>query len=154
MGETFIGEISDLLVQPALKLLVRHDDCEPDQLLAEAREVAGDLATLTHSSKVGLLEISAYGISTLATLCAERGIDPSEVVAFGDMPNGLAMLACAGTAHAVQTKRQIVEAHPTDGFGYCLNCWATPGRAAGARCLTVRLLAGPTPATLSPARNG
>ncbi|GAA5029035.1 hypothetical protein [Actinopolymorpha pittospori] len=132
MGETFIGEISDLLVQPALKLLVRHDDYEPDQLLAEAREVAGDLATLTHSSKVGLLE----------------------VVAFGDIPNGLAMLACAGTAHAVQTKRQIVEAHPTDGFGYCLNCWATPGRPAGARCLTVRLLAGPTLATLSPARNG
>jgi Cof subfamily protein (haloacid dehalogenase superfamily) len=105
LNETFIGQISDLLVaEPVLKLLVKHEGYEPDQLLAKAREVAGDLVTMTHSSKIGLLEISAQGISkasTLATLCAERGIDPSEVVAFGDMPNDLAMLAWAGTAYAV-----------------------------------------------------
>lgn len=105
LNETFIGRISDLLVaEPVLKLLVKHEGYEPDQLLAKAREVAGDLVTMTHSSKIGLLEVSAQGISkasTLATLCAERGIDASEVVAFGDMPNDLAMLAWAGTPYAV-----------------------------------------------------
>ena len=52
----------------------------------------------------GLLEVSAAGVSkatTLAELCAERGIDAADVIAFGDMPNDLAMLAWAGTAYAV-----------------------------------------------------
>jgi hydroxymethylpyrimidine pyrophosphatase-like HAD family hydrolase len=31
--------------------------------------------------------------TTLAELCAERGIDAADVIAFGDMPNDLAMLA-------------------------------------------------------------
>jgi hydroxymethylpyrimidine pyrophosphatase-like HAD family hydrolase len=39
--------------------------------------------------------------TTLAELCAERGIDAVDVIAFGDMPNDLAMLAWAGTAYAV-----------------------------------------------------
>jgi hydroxymethylpyrimidine pyrophosphatase-like HAD family hydrolase len=48
--------------------------------------------------------VSAPGVSkatTLAELCAERGIDAADVIAFGDMPNDLAMLAWAGTAYAV-----------------------------------------------------
>ncbi len=108
-GETYVGEISDLLGQPMVKLLVRHDTYRPDELLAMARKAAGHLVELTHSSQVGLLEISAQGISkatTLAALCTERGIDPADVVAFGDMPNDLAMLAWAGTAFAMAT------AHP------------------------------------------
>ena len=44
--------------------------------------------------------------TTLARLCAERGIAAEEVVAFGDMPNDLPMLAWAGTAYAV------ANAHP------------------------------------------
>lgn len=104
-GEVYVSDIGDLLAEPAAKLLVRHDGHSPDLLLAKARDVAGDLAELTHSSRIGLLEISAPGVSkatTLATLCAERGITATEVVAFGDMPNDLAMLAWAGTAYAVQ----------------------------------------------------
>jgi len=34
-------------------------------------------------------------------LCAELGIDASDVVAFGDMPNDLAMLAWAGRGYVV-----------------------------------------------------
>jgi Cof subfamily protein (haloacid dehalogenase superfamily) len=104
-GEVYVSEIGPLLAEPAAKLLVRHEGHSPDVLLAKAREVAGHLAELTHSSRIGLLEISAPGVSkatTLATLCAERGISAEEVVAFGDMPNDLAMLAWAGTAYAVE----------------------------------------------------
>jgi Cof subfamily protein (haloacid dehalogenase superfamily) len=91
--------------RPAAKLLVRHEGLGPDDLLAAAREVAGDLVELTHSSDSGLLEISAAGVSkatSLARLCARHGVDAVDVVAFGDMPNDLPMLAWAGTSYGVR----------------------------------------------------
>ena len=102
-------DAGDLSGSAVAKLLVRHAGSDADSLLALTREVVGDLAELTHSSHTGLVEISAVGVTkatTLAAVCAERGIDASEVLAFGDMPNDLAMLAWAGTAYAV------ANAHP------------------------------------------
>ncbi len=92
--------------EPLVKLLVRAEEGDVDELLAAAREVVGDLAEVVHSSTSGeaLLEVSASGVSkatTLARMCEERGIDAAEVVAFGDMPNDLPMLAWAGTAYAM-----------------------------------------------------
>ena len=90
---------------PVVKLLARHEQLDADALLAAAREVVGDVAELTHSSTSGLLEISATGVSkatTLALLCDRRGIDAADVVAFGDMPNDLPMLAWAGRSYAVE----------------------------------------------------
>ena len=55
------------------------------------------------------LEISAPGItkaSGLALVCAELGIEPADVAAFGDMPNDLPMLGWAGRGVAV------ANAHP------------------------------------------
>ncbi len=99
-----IAAIETIYAEPAVKLLARHSAMGSDELLGRAREVVGDLAELTHSSKSGLLEISAAGVSkatTLAKICAERGIDAADVLAFGDMPNDLPMLAWAGTSYAV-----------------------------------------------------
>ncbi|MFH9349421.1 HAD family hydrolase [Kitasatospora sp. NPDC017646] len=96
-------------VRGLFKLLAKHSDLDPDTFLSEARTAAGHLAEITRSSPIPLLEISAPGVtkaSTLARWCAEHGIDRSEVVAFGDMPNDLEMLAWAGTAYAV------ANAHP------------------------------------------
>jgi Cof subfamily protein (haloacid dehalogenase superfamily) len=90
---------------PVVKLLARHEELGPDELLSAARAVVGDLAELTHSSTSGLLEISASGVSkgaTLALVAAEWGIDAADVVAFGDMPNDLPMLAWAGHGYAVE----------------------------------------------------
>lgn len=95
---------ADLPTLPGVKLLAQDLDLDPDTLLAKAREVVGATVELTHSSGKGLLEISAGGVSkasTLATLCAERGIAAAEVAAFGDMPNDLPLLAWAGTSYAV-----------------------------------------------------
>ena len=82
-----------------------------DDLLALARTAVGDesVATLTHSSADGLLEISAAGVSkatTLADYAAEHGIGRRSVIAFGDMPNDLPMLEWAG--HSVA----VANAHP------------------------------------------
>ena len=99
-----VAAIERIYGQPATKLLVRHEDMGPDDLLAAAREVAGDSVQMTHSSTGGLLEISAAGVSKatmLATVCADRGIDAADVVAFGDMPNDLPMLAWAGLSYGV-----------------------------------------------------
>ncbi|MFE6737357.1 HAD family hydrolase [Streptomyces tubercidicus] len=95
--------------QPVIKLLAHHPELDPDAFLALARTAAGDLATFTRSSPTALLEISGPGVSkagTLARCCAERGIAPEEVVAFGDMPNDIAMLSWAGTSYA------MANAHP------------------------------------------
>ncbi|MFG2528643.1 HAD family hydrolase [Streptomyces sp. NPDC048516] len=95
--------------QPVIKLLAHHPELDPDAFLTLARTTAGDLASFTRSSPTALLEISGPGVSkagTLARCCAERGISPQEVVAFGDMPNDIEMLTWAGTSYA------MANAHP------------------------------------------
>ncbi|MYY82396.1 Cof-type HAD-IIB family hydrolase [Streptomyces sp. SID335] len=90
--------------QPVLKVLAFHPGLAPDEFLVLARAAIGDRATVTRSSPSALLEISGPGISKASTLelcCAERGITPEEVVAFGDMPNDIEMLAWAGTSYAM-----------------------------------------------------
>ncbi|MEV0260463.1 HAD-IIB family hydrolase [Streptomyces sp. NPDC050617] len=94
---------------PILKLLAHHPGLAPDDFLALARTAGGERASFTRSSPTALLEISGLGVSkasTLARCCAERGIAPQEVVAFGDMPNDLEMLSWAGTGYA------MANAHP------------------------------------------
>ncbi|WP_030677026.1 HAD hydrolase family protein [Streptomyces sp. NRRL B-1347] len=90
--------------EPILKLLAHHPEMAPDDFLALAREAAGGRAEITRSSPTALLEISAPGVTkagTLALCCAERGISPAEVVAFGDMPNDVEMLSWAGASYAM-----------------------------------------------------
>lgn len=104
--EALLAEDRD---QPLLKLLAKHPSLDPDDFLATALAVAGGHVEITRSSESALLEISGAGVSkatTLAKCCAERGVTASEVVAFGDMPNDLAMLDWAGTSYAV------ANAHP------------------------------------------
>ncbi|WP_327368649.1 HAD hydrolase family protein [Streptomyces sp. NBC_01217] len=89
---------------PVLKLLAHHAELTPDDFLDLAGTAAGDLASFTRSSPTALLEVSGPGVSkasTLALCCAERGISPAEVVAFGDMPNDVEMLRWAGTSYAM-----------------------------------------------------
>lgn len=103
-------ELDELLAEPVAKLLVRHPVLDADALLAVATAAVGDLASLTHSSRDGLLEISAPGVSKasgLAALVAAHGHGAEAVVAFGDMPNDLPLLAWAGRAVAV------ANAHPS-----------------------------------------
>ncbi|GAA3122203.1 HAD family hydrolase [Planomonospora alba] len=98
-----------LTSRPCAKLLALHPGMEPDILHEAVCELVGDRVTPTHSSGRALIEMSAYGVtkaSALAELAAERGIEPDEVVAFGDMPNDLPMLRWAGTSYAV------ANAHP------------------------------------------
>lgn len=101
-GETLVS-------RAGTKLLAFHPSAQPDPLVEKAEKAVGDLVTVTHSSGRGLVEMSAQGVtkaSALAELCAEQGVLPGEVVAFGDMPNDLPMLTWAGAAYGV------ANAHP------------------------------------------
>lgn len=92
-----------------VKLLVHHAELDADALLHAVHSVGGPLVEITHSSRSGLLEISASGVTkatTLAKVAAEHGVAAADVVAFGDMPNDLPMLAWAGTAYG------MANAHP------------------------------------------
>ncbi len=98
-----------LASRPCAKLLARHPTMDPDVLHRRVQHVVGDLVIATHSSGQALIEMSAAGVtkaSALAVLAAQHDIAPAEVVAFGDMPNDLPMLAWAGTSYAV------ANAHP------------------------------------------
>ncbi len=108
-GEVLVAPVEELVAGGVVKLLARVEGTGSDELLALARAVVGDRGECTHSSSDGLLEISAPGISKasgLASLADEWGIAAAEVVAFGDMPNDLPMLAWAG--HSVG----MANAHP------------------------------------------
>lgn len=104
-----VAPVDALITDDVIKLLVQHHTMGPDALLSTVRNAAGNVAEFTHSSPNGLLEVSATGItkaSTLARIAAERGIAATDVIAFGDMPNDLQMLAWAGRGYA------MANAHP------------------------------------------
>jgi Cof subfamily protein (haloacid dehalogenase superfamily) len=105
-----VGPLEEILDDTVVKILARHEDADPEKFWAEVDSHVGQLVTTTWSSLGALVEMSAAGVtkaSTLELLCAERGIAPEEVVAFGDMPNDLAMLQWAGTSYA------MANAHPS-----------------------------------------
>ncbi len=107
--ETPRGLLEDVWDQDAVKVLVRHPSVPFEELREAVTNAVGDLATPSWSME-GLVEISAAGITKAATLervSAELGVSAADVVAFGDMPNDLAMLTWAGASYA------MANAHPS-----------------------------------------
>lgn len=107
LAHRVVGDLPDLLADDprVVKLLARWEGSTSDAMLAVGREVLAGLVEATHSNAAdALLEVSAPGVSkaaTLAELAARRGVCAADVVAFGDMPNDLAMLQWAGTGYAM-----------------------------------------------------
>jgi Cof subfamily protein (haloacid dehalogenase superfamily) len=100
----------DLVAEPVVKLLLRHPELAQAELVERARELASDRAVVTISGD-HLVEISAAGVTkayALDWVCRRLGIPAAAVVAFGDMPNDLPMLAWAGHAVAVANARPEV----------------------------------------------
>lgn len=99
---------AEALRAPLVKAFLRSDTLELDELLAVCRQVLpATLCEVTHS--VGMLELAPPGntkASGLALIAEALGIDPGDVLAFGDMPNDVPMLRWAG--HAVA----VANAHP------------------------------------------
>jgi hydroxymethylpyrimidine pyrophosphatase-like HAD family hydrolase len=105
-----VGPLEEIVDGTVVKLLARHEQMEPEPFWAEVESHVGHLLTTTWSSLGALVEMSAAGVSKATTLdlvCRDLGVHRCEVVAFGDMPNDLAMLEWAGTSYAMRN------AHPS-----------------------------------------
>jgi Cof subfamily protein (haloacid dehalogenase superfamily) len=102
-SEALEADALELITGPVTKLLLRHPSLPFPEVAEKARQAVGEDGVVTWAG-LRLVEISAAGVTkafALERLCRRLGIDPSEVVAIGDMPNDLAMLEWAGTAVAV-----------------------------------------------------
>ncbi|HET7517847.1 MAG TPA: Cof-type HAD-IIB family hydrolase [Actinomycetes bacterium] len=107
---TLEADALELITGPVIKLLARHPTLPFGEFSERARRAVGDDAVATWAD-LRLVEISAAGVTkayALEQLCQRLGIDASQVVAVGDMPNDLAMLRWAGTAVAVANATQEV----------------------------------------------
>ena len=103
LEEMSVGDALAFLATPLTKLVVRHPERTPLDLLAAVQGFGFDGFEATHSG-APFLEIVAANVTkawALASLCERLGIIPSEVVAFGDAPNDAAMLRWAGLGVAV-----------------------------------------------------
>ncbi|MGI8524038.1 MAG: HAD family hydrolase [Nocardioides sp.] len=104
-----VGELAEVWDEPAAKVLAQHLTLDPDDFRSRVLDAVGEQATATWTTD-RLMEISAAGVTkggALAALCRRLGVTAEDVIAFGDMPNDLPMLAWAGTSYAV------ANAHPS-----------------------------------------
>ncbi|MBV9595103.1 MAG: HAD family hydrolase [Actinobacteria bacterium] len=109
MQPPLVAALEDVIARPAVKLLAKDREADPDRFWHDASTLLAGRASVTHASSYGLLEIAPPGVtkaSGLAEVAASHGIGPEEVAAVGDMPNDLPMLQWAGTSYAV------ANAHP------------------------------------------
>lgn len=110
--DIFTGPLEAIIHDDLVKVLVQSQSLHSDDLLARVDSVIAGRLSATHSSSrgYGLVEISARGVdkgAMLARVCARLDIDPSDVAAFGDMPNDISMLNWVGQPYVV------ANAHPT-----------------------------------------
>jgi hypothetical protein len=126
-----VGDALELAASPVHKLIVAHPLLDFDRLLNTVTAAAGDRVEVTHSARE-FVEVSARGVDKAsgARLLAERlSIDARDVVAIGDMPNDLTMLAWAGQAVAVANAHpdvldaadRVVAANDEDGVADMLD---------------------------------
>jgi len=103
------GRINDRLAEhpEVVKLMIKINGRDPDELLVAVRAHVGTRVQVTHSAPgVSLLEISrgdVHKASTLADYAASLGVHANDVVAFGDQRNDEQMLRWAGTGYALQS---------------------------------------------------
>lgn len=99
----------DILSAPAVKMLIRIPGARSADMAAKLRPLVGERADLTYSTDNGLIEVSAPGVtkaSGLRQMARRLEVAETGIVAFGDMPNDIPMLAMAGHGVAVEN------AHP------------------------------------------
>ena len=101
----------DCLTSDVIKAFARTPDHDVDALLEVARRVVPpEQASITQAG-LGFIEICPSGVDKatgLAVVAQSLGVDPADVLVFGDMPNDLPMFEWAGWARVA-----VSNAHPT-----------------------------------------
>lgn len=137
-GETDEPDLApraEVLGRPATKLLLRQRGMTSQQMMTVVENVLADMdLEVTYSSNSGLIEISAAGVtkaSGLAWVCDRMEIAREKVVAFGDMPNDVPMLAWAGHGVAMANAHtdllavadEVTAPNSEDGVAQVLERW-------------------------------
>lgn len=135
-GEGDVQHVSRarVVARPATKLLVSDRTMTSDVMAHALRAVMDGSVDVTYSTMQGLIEVSARGVTKatgLATVCELLGVRPSDVVAFGDMPNDIAMLEWAGHGVAMSNAHpdvlavadEVTGANHDDGVAAVLERW-------------------------------
>ncbi|MFI1992393.1 Cof-type HAD-IIB family hydrolase [Actinoplanes sp. NPDC020271] len=103
-------ERADCLTGDVIKAFARSAKLDVDELLAVARRVVpADVATVTQAG-LDYLEICPAHVDKgtgLAVVAEAVGVDPADVLVFGDMPNDLSMFGWAGWGRVA-----VANAHP------------------------------------------
>jgi hydroxymethylpyrimidine pyrophosphatase-like HAD family hydrolase len=101
---------ADCLTGPVIKGFARHPAHDADRLLEIARDaVPSSVASITQAG-LGYIEICPPGVDKatgLSVVVTALGVDPDDVLVFGDMPNDLPMFAWAGFGRVA-----VANAHP------------------------------------------
>jgi Cof subfamily protein (haloacid dehalogenase superfamily) len=124
----------EVIDTPAIKMLIRLPGARSGDMAVTLAAHIGDRADITYSTEHGLIEISASGVtkaSGLRTLGERLGVDPADMVAFGDMPNDIPMLRMVGLgvamghAHpeALAAADEITGTNSEDGVAQVLERW-------------------------------
>ncbi len=133
-SDNHLAHRSELVAEPAVKMLVRCQELGSDAMVAALAPILGDTADLTFSHPRGLVEISAPGVSKatgLVEVARRLGVTADDVVAFGDMPNDLEMLRWAGhgvamgNAHPalLDVADEVTASNGEDGLALVLERW-------------------------------
>ncbi|HLL66791.1 MAG TPA: HAD family hydrolase [Micromonosporaceae bacterium] len=90
---------AECLGGPVIKGFARHNDHDADALLALARRLIDPAVASITQAGLGYIEICPPGVDKatgLAVVATRLGVDPDDVLVFGDMPNDLPMFRWAG----------------------------------------------------------
>ncbi|WP_203247285.1 HAD family hydrolase [Sporosarcina beigongshangi] len=100
-----MNSLDEMLKSDIYKIVSETFILDADDFLGKAQDAVGELVAVTRSvTGRAYIEFGPFGLSkaeTLANYCDSLGIDASEVIAFGDMPNDIEMLQWAGTGVAM-----------------------------------------------------
>ena len=121
--------------EPVTKLVLQHSELPQTELHALVSDLAGELVEASYSG-AGLVEVAAAGVnkgSALAELCDDLEINRSEVIACGDMPNDVSMLAWAGLGIAVANAHAEVLAVADEVTSLERRGWGRAGAGAAPR---------------------
>ena len=108
-----VVDVAELTSVPAAKILVRHPEMSSQELFdVLAPLIDPEDAHVTYSMNEGLLEFSAPGVNKatgVSIVATQYGIERERVLAFGDMPNDMEMLAWAGIGVAMANAEPLVQ---------------------------------------------
>ncbi|MDX3227051.1 Cof-type HAD-IIB family hydrolase [Streptomyces sp. ME19-01-6] len=128
---------ADLWSAPVSKLYIQHARLSDDELAEAARTAAGGLVGVTVAGE-GLVELLPLGLTkaTGLSLAARRlGLTAEDTIAFGDMPNDIAMLRWAAHGVAMADAHEELKAvadevtasNEEDGIALVLERLFSPG---------------------------